>query len=144
MIAVSFPITCADTWHTTSGITGLTLPGMIDEPFCNSGMMISEIPARGPDPIQRRSLAILVSDTATDLSAPEASTRPSRLAWASNGSAGAMISRPESATSRARTRAANSGCVLRPLPTAVPPSGIWPTPVRLLPTRRVPSRTCAA
>ena len=73
-MAVSFPITWADTWHTTSGITGLTLPGMIEEPFCNSGMTISEIPERGPDPIQRRSLAILVSDTATDLRAPDAST----------------------------------------------------------------------
>ena len=37
VIAVSLPITCAATWSTTSGITGLTLPGMIDEPFCSSG-----------------------------------------------------------------------------------------------------------
>ena len=37
LTAVSFPITCAATWSTTSGITGLTLPGMIDEPFCSSG-----------------------------------------------------------------------------------------------------------
>ena len=35
--AVSLPITCAPTWSTTSGMTGLTLPGMIDEPFCSSG-----------------------------------------------------------------------------------------------------------
>ena len=100
---------------------------MIDEPFCSSGRKISASPARGPEPIQRRSLAILVSDTATDLSAPETSTRPSRLAWASNGSAGARISSPVSAASRARTRSANSGCVFRPVPTAVPPSGICAT-----------------
>ncbi len=37
VIAVSLPITWAETWMTTSGITGLTLPGMIDEPFCSSG-----------------------------------------------------------------------------------------------------------
>ena len=37
VIAVSFPITCAATWVQTSGMTGLTLPGMIDEPFCSSG-----------------------------------------------------------------------------------------------------------
>ena len=37
VIAVSLPITCAATWSTTSGMTGLTLPGMIDEPFCSSG-----------------------------------------------------------------------------------------------------------
>ena len=37
VIAVSLPITCAATWRTTSGMTGLTLPGMIDEPFWSSG-----------------------------------------------------------------------------------------------------------
>ena len=35
--------------------------------------------------------------------------------------------RPVSSDSRARTRSANSGCVFRPVPTAVPPSGIWPS-----------------
>ena len=128
----------------TSGITGLTLPGMIDEPFCSSGRKISPRPARGPEPIQRRSLEILVSDTATVFSAPDAATRPSRLACASNGSAGGRISRPVSATSRARTRAANSGCVLRPVPVAVPPSGISPRPTTVDRTRRRPSRTWAA
>ena len=33
VIAPSLPITCAPTWITTSQITGLTLPGMIEEPF---------------------------------------------------------------------------------------------------------------
>ena len=33
VIAASLPITCAPTWITTSEITGLTLPGMIEEPF---------------------------------------------------------------------------------------------------------------
>ena len=37
MIAVSLPITCALTWSTTSGRTGLTLPGMIEEPFWSFG-----------------------------------------------------------------------------------------------------------
>ena len=64
VIAVSLPITWAATWITTSGITGLTLPGMIDEPFWSSGRAISARPARGPDPISARSLAILFSDTA--------------------------------------------------------------------------------
>ena len=41
-------------------MTGLTLPGMIDEPGCRSGIAISPSPARGPEPIQRRSLADLV------------------------------------------------------------------------------------
>ena len=34
-------------------MTGLTLPGMIDEPFWSSGRRISPRPARGPEPIQR-------------------------------------------------------------------------------------------
>ena len=37
VIAVSLPITWAPTCSTTSGSTGLTLPGMIEEPFCSSG-----------------------------------------------------------------------------------------------------------
>ena len=59
--AMSLPITWAATWSTTSGITGLTLPGMIEEPFCSSGSASSTRPVRGPEPISTRSLAILVS-----------------------------------------------------------------------------------
>jgi hypothetical protein len=53
---------------------------MIDDPFCNSGRRISASPARGPEPIIARSLAILIIETATTLSAPESSTRESRFA----------------------------------------------------------------
>ncbi len=81
--AVSLPITWAATWVQTSGITGLTLPGMIELPFCSSGRNSSARPARGPEPIQRRSFAIFVSETATTLSAPDVSTSASRLACAS-------------------------------------------------------------
>ena len=91
VIAVSLPMTCAATWRTTSGMTGLTLPGMIDEPFCSSGRKISPMPARGPEPMSAMSCAILVSDTATTFSAPDSSTSASRLACASNGSAGGSI-----------------------------------------------------
>ena len=69
-------------------MTGFTLPGMIDEPFCSSGSRSSERPARGPEPISARSLAILIIETATTLSAPESSTSASRLAWASKRIAG--------------------------------------------------------
>ena len=55
LTAVSLPITCAATWSTTSGITGLTLPGMIEEPFWSSGSCSSAKPVRGPDPISTRS-----------------------------------------------------------------------------------------
>ena len=43
-IAVSLPITWAQIWTTASGITGFTLPGMIDEPFCRAGSVISPSP----------------------------------------------------------------------------------------------------
>ena len=46
---------------TTSGITGFTLPGMIDEPGCMAGRLISRRPARGPEESRRRSLQILDS-----------------------------------------------------------------------------------
>ena len=97
VIAVSLPITCAETCSTTSGRTGLTLPGMIEEPFWSSGRKISPMPARGPEPISARSLAILVSETATTLSAPDSSTSASRFPCASNGSSGARMSSPVSA-----------------------------------------------
>src|SRR5690625_5307215 len=57
-IVVSLPMTCAHTMETASTITGLTLPGMIEEPGCRSGMNNSPRPVFGPDPIQRRSLLI--------------------------------------------------------------------------------------
>ena len=45
-------------------MTGLTLPGMIEEPGCRSGMAISPRPVLGPEPIQRRSLLIFIRETA--------------------------------------------------------------------------------
>ena len=41
---------------TTSGMTGFTLPGMIDDPGCLGGRLISPSPQRGPDERSRRSL----------------------------------------------------------------------------------------
>ena len=145
VIAVSLPITCAPTCSTTSGITGLTLPGMIEEPFCSSGRNSSPIPARGPEPISARSPAILVSETATTFSAPDSSTSASRLPCASNGSSGAEIVSPVSARQLLAHLAPRSrGCVLSPVPVAVPPSGICATCGSAFSTRRRPSRTCAA
>ena len=114
VIAMSLPITWSATWMTTSGMTGLTLPGMIDEPFWSSGSTISARPARGPEPISARSFAILSSETATVLSAPESSTSASRLPCASKGSAGSEMSRPVSELSFSRTLAANSGMGVEP------------------------------
>src|SRR4051794_29577278 len=58
--AESLPMTRWQTMRTDSGMTGLTLPGMMEEPGWTGGSSISPRPARGPEPIQRMSLAILV------------------------------------------------------------------------------------
>ena len=55
----SLPMTLKAIWFITSGITGLTLPGMIDEPGWRAGRLNSPSPQRGPDDSSRRSLQIL-------------------------------------------------------------------------------------
>ena len=97
---------------------------MIDEPFWSSGRSSSPSPVRGPEPIHARSFAIFVSETATTFSAPDSSTSASRLPCASNGSAGAETSSPVASDRSDRTPAANSACVFKPVPVAVPPRGI--------------------
>ena len=97
----SLPMTWATTWETASGITGFTFPGIIELPGCRSGMRTSARPARGPLPIQRRSVAHLYSDTATVRSAPDASTRASREPWASKWSRASLRGKPSSPASLA-------------------------------------------
>ncbi len=77
VIVVSLPMTRAQAIRVASGMTGLTLPGMMLDPGCRSGRRISPSPVRGPEPIQRRSLQILLSDTATTLAAADTSTKAS-------------------------------------------------------------------
>ena len=48
----------------TSGITGFTLPGMMEEPFCMGGRLISSKPHLGPEDIRRRSFAIFEQEIA--------------------------------------------------------------------------------
>src|SRR5437868_6533587 len=59
LTVTSLPITSKAIWFTTSGITGLTLPGMIEDPACIGGRLISPRPARGPLDKSRRSLQLL-------------------------------------------------------------------------------------
>ena len=59
------------TMPVTSGTTGLTLPGMMDEPGWSGGRLISASPARGPEARRIRSLAIFASLIATLFSADE-------------------------------------------------------------------------
>ena len=74
VIIRSLPITSYATWFTTSGMTGLTLPGMIEEPAWRAGRKISPNPAWGPEDSSRRSLAILDSLHAMRFSTPESWT----------------------------------------------------------------------
>ena len=125
--AASFPITCVHTWQTASQMTGFTLPGMIEEPGCRSGMEISPSPARGPDPIQRRSLQILYRLTAITRSTPLASTSASRPPAASKWFRASVSGSLMDLARRSFTRRANPGGALRPVPMAVPPRGSSPS-----------------
>ena len=119
----SFPITLAQTISTASGITGLTLPGIIEDPGCKSGMESSPSPAFGPDPIHRRSLLIFVRLTARTRRAPEASTRASLAPWASKWSLASVIGSIVAVARSLITACGNPLGVLMPVPTAVPPRG---------------------
>ena len=120
-IAVSLPITCRQTIVIASDWVGLTLPGMIDEPGSFSGRRNSPRPQRGPEPIQRMSLAIFISEQASVRSAPLAITSASCAASAANLLGAATNGSPVSSAIFAAVRSANSGWVFRPVPTAVPP-----------------------
>ena len=78
----SLPTTWAATWITDSAITGFTFPGIMELPGWTSGTVISPSPARGPQAINRMSLAILCRLMAMVRNSPLASTTASRLAWA--------------------------------------------------------------
>ena len=67
----SSPITRNPVWLTTSGMTGFTLPGMIDDPGCICGRLISLKPQRGPDASRRMSLQIFVSLAEVRFSTPD-------------------------------------------------------------------------
>ncbi len=86
---VSFPITWKATWLITSAITGFTLPGMIDEPGCRAGRLISPRPHRGPDAMRRRSLAIFERFIMQTLRAAETSVYAS-VFWVPSTRSGAL------------------------------------------------------
>ena len=84
VMATSLPNTWQHSMVSASHWVGLTLPGMMELPGSFSGMVISPRPERGPDAIQRTSLAIFISAVASVLSAPWAATRASWAASAAN------------------------------------------------------------
>mmetsp|Transcript_5502 Transcript_5502/g.21710 ORF Transcript_5502/g.21710 Transcript_5502/m.21710 type:complete len:214 (-) Transcript_5502:779-1420(-) len=119
---MSLPITCAHTIITASDCVGFTLPGMMEEPGSLAGRMSSPSPARGPLPSMRTSLAIFRTDSAMVLSRPASAICASCAASDSNLLGAVENGRPVRSTSSLATSGAKSGCELRPVPTAVPPS----------------------
>ena len=144
--AASLPITWADTWVSASTSTGLTFPGMIDEPGCRSGRRISASPVRGPDAIQRMSLPILTSATASARRLPDSSTRASRAPCTAKWSPASASGSSRSRANWSITSVGEPGGQLMPVPTAVPPSGSSPTlpSVDLRRARRLGDLGCVA
>src|SRR5437764_8460658 len=122
VVGVVCAITWAQTMQTDSAITGLTLPGMIELPGWTAGRSISPIPARGPEPSQRISLAIFMRLTANVLSEPLASTMLSRVLCAWKWLLVSRTVTPVISESIWQTRAGNAGGVLTHEPAAVPPT----------------------
>ena len=137
------PMTCAQTMHSASGITGLTLPGMIEDPGCSAGNSISPKPASGPEFIQRRSLPSFINATASALSCPDSSTRSSCAASPSKVLPACSNFTPVAACNARATPLPNFGCALMPVPIAVPPIGKRRTRLRLSSIRACAESSCA-
>ena len=128
----------------TSGMTGFTLPGMIDEPFCRAGRLISPKPVRGPDDIRRRSLAIFESVTAHVLTAPDTATNGSGFCVESMRSPACVSSMPDTSLSTGTMRRRYVSSALMPVPMAVPPILSERISSMALPMRTVSRRTASA
>mmetsp|Transcript_29221 Transcript_29221/g.74971 ORF Transcript_29221/g.74971 Transcript_29221/m.74971 type:complete len:277 (-) Transcript_29221:852-1682(-) len=144
VMAVWLPITWQQTMVSASHCVGLTLPGMMLLPGSFSGRLSSPRPQRGPLPRNRMSLAIFMSDTATVLIWPLASTSESWAASASNLLGAVTKGIPVALATSAATASAKPGKVLRPVPTAVPPCARRSRLGSALSTRLTPYATCCA
>src|SRR5213594_4899104 len=83
-MAASFPKTWAATRLTASGITGLTLPGIMLDPGSIAGRSISPSAVLGPEFRRRRSLDIFIRLVAIVFKSPLASKQASLLCIVSN------------------------------------------------------------
>ena len=133
----SLPNTRVATIVSASHCVGFTLPGMIEEPGSFSGMVISPMPFRGPEASQRTSLAIFISAIASTRSDPLTATSASWAASAANVLSACRNGWPVNSEILAAASRPNSGCALRPVPTAVPPMASSYSPSSLC-------RTCAS
>ena len=105
----------------TSGITGFTLPGIIDEPGCMAGRLISPNPQRGPEANKRRSLQILFILTATRRIAAEYPTIEEVSEVAPTRSSASFISSPVIFRRVSMHFSAYPGSAVMPVPIAVAP-----------------------
>ena len=101
---------------------GLTLPGMIEEPGSFSGKRSSPNPERGPEPNQRISLAIFINEAAKVFNTPLKFTMVSWQPKASNLLRAVLKGFPVIWAIFSADLTGNCGCVLSPVPTAVPPN----------------------
>merc|ERR1719346_561603 len=92
--ARSLPIASKQHMFITSGITGLTLPGMIDDPGAIGGKLISDSPHLGPEASNLRSLHTFDTFTATFLMIPEKYRKAPTLELASMRSSARVIGKP--------------------------------------------------
>ncbi len=119
--ARSLPITWAATIITASQMTGLILPGMMDEPGWSAGRVISPRPAMGPEFSHLRSLAIFMSAEASVLRAPLSSAEVSCVACAEKWFPVSSKGMPVASARCEMASDAKSAGALIPVPTAVPP-----------------------
>ena len=77
--AWSLAMTTMAACETASGMTGLTLPGMIEDPACRSGRWISPRPPSGPEDRSRRSVATFSRFDARAFRMPLTSTKTSQF-----------------------------------------------------------------
>ena len=119
---VSHPMTWKHTWLTISGMDGLIFPGMIDEPGCTAGRMISSSPVRGPDTMRRRSLTILERSRARPRSDAEKAAASPMLCMSWMRSAPTRSEAiPVMALRCVFISAGYCGSTVTPVPTADPP-----------------------
>ena len=116
---------------------------MIELPGCRAGSSISPSPASGPEFIQRRSFAILISAVAKAASWPENSTAASCAAMPSKRLPACEKRTPVRAFSRAIARLPKRGSALIPVPMAVPPSGSRCRRAALSSRRSIAEPNCA-
>ena len=95
-------------------------------------------------PISRMSEAIFHRPSAIVRRPPWAAITASSVAWAWKWLGASRTGSPVSSESRGHARAANSGCALIPVPTAVPPRGTVSSSSRAACARRIASSTWPA